>query len=403
MATSTLNQRRLESLRPRPGEQYVVWDGVIPGFGVRVSPQGARAFVLKYRLPSGRVRWKTIGRVGAVALDQARRLAKIDLGLVADGEDPLEAKDSARGAVTLKDVADRFLEEHVEARRKGPTQRLYRQVLTQHVIPRLGARSLAEVSTDDVLKLHHRLKATPVMANRTLAVLSALFGWAAKSGYRGKGPHVNPCLGIEKFRERPRERYLTDAELKRLGAALRVGQKYQRLSPSAAAVIQLLLFTGARVGELLSLRRDAVELEKGLLRLADSKTGAKVIVLNGPALEVLRSWPKIGGSPFVFPSETRRKPVVGEKKKERHRFDLNRPWRWLRHRARLNDVRIHDLRHSFASVAVSNSHSLPTVGALLGHRQAATTQRYAHLMDDPLRQASEGTAKTIATALRGRS
>jgi Arm DNA-binding domain len=149
-----------------------VWDGTLPGFGVRVNPQGTRTFVLKYRLPSGRVRWKTIGRFGKVSLKVARTRARRDVGLVADGKDPLQIFDAARDAPTLSTVADRFLDDHVEARRKATTQRLYRLVIDGHLRARLGAVPIAHVTTDDILKLHHRMKSTPYMANRVLAVTS---------------------------------------------------------------------------------------------------------------------------------------------------------------------------------------------------------------------------------------
>src|SRR5262249_18331532 len=153
--------------------------------------------------------------------------------------DPLLVKDAARDAFTLSDVADRFLEDHVGARRKPTTERLYRLVVNNHLRPRLGTVPIADVSPQDVLKLHHPLRATPYMANRVLAVTSKLLNWAAHAGYRGKGPHVNPCLGIEKFKEESRSRYLTAAELKRLGAALRVAERRRAVSADALVAIRL--------------------------------------------------------------------------------------------------------------------------------------------------------------------
>lgn len=249
MAAGHLTQRQIDALRPRPGRQYVVWDGALPGFGVRVNPKGTKTFILKYRLRSGRVRWKTLGRVGALALARAMRLAKVDVGVVADGGDPQAPKDAARDGLTVSDVASRFLDEHVDARRKPATQRLYRLAIERHLAPRLGALPIADVSADALLKLHNRLRATPYLANRVIAVASKLMNWAALKGYRGEGPHVNPCLGIEKFKEESRQRYLTKDELKRLGAALRVGERRRRVPPSAAAAIRLLLVTGARCSE----------------------------------------------------------------------------------------------------------------------------------------------------------
>jgi integrase len=386
-----LTQRRLKAITPKPGVQFVAWDGALPGFGVRVSPAGTRSYVLKYRLASGRVRWVTLDRVGVISLEAARKRAKRYLGVVADGGDPLRLKDGARDAPTLAEVADRFLDEHVKARRKPATLRLYTLAIDGHLRPLFGTMAMADVGAAELVKLHHRLRATPYMANRVLAVASKLFAWAAQHGYRDG--RTNPCDGIERFPERARSRYLSPAELMRVGAALRVATQYESISPAAIAAIRLLLFTGARVGEILSLRWSAVDSAGGALHLADSKTGAKTILLNGPALEVLQGWPRFANSRFVFPGEGRawRKGV--------HRVSLSKPWAWVRKRARLSNVRVHDLRHSFASVGVSNGQTLPIIGALLGHTQAATTQRYAHLMDDPLRAASAATGATMAAAL----
>ncbi|MBA3638654.1 MAG: site-specific integrase [Acidobacteriota bacterium] len=273
--------------------------------------------------------------------------------------------------------------------------RLYKLAIDGHLRPRLATVAIEDVSSAEIIRLHHGLRATPYMANRVLAVASKLMNWAAQHGYRGA--HSNPCDGVEKFPEAARSRYLTPSELLRLGAALRIAARYETISPAAIAALKLLLLTGARVSEILSLRWAEVDLAGGALRLSDSKTGAKTIVLNEPALDVLRGWPHYARSPYVFPGEGR-----GERK-GLHRVSLADPWAWMKKRARLRDVRVHDLRHSFASVSVSNGQTLPMIGALLGHSQPATTQRYAHLMDDPLRAASAATGATIATALERRA
>lgn len=393
--TGHLTQRRIAELAPRPGARYIVWDGGLPGFGVRVS-DGAKTFVLKYRLAGGRaarVRWATLDRVGVVTLEQARTRAREYLGVVAGGEDPLRRKDLARDAPTVSDVADRFLKDHVATRRKPATLRLYQLAINTHVKPLLGTVAIADVSRADVVRLHHRLRPTRVMANRVLAVLSKLMNWAEQQGYRAA--RSNPCRGVEKYREQARRRYLTPEEMKRLGAALRIGERWHAMSPTAVTALRLLLLTGARVSEILSLRWREVDLVRGTLQLADSKTGRKTILLSVPAVDILTAWPRFSG-PYVFPGEGR------GMRKGKHRVSLADAWSWIRRRARIPDVRIHDLRHSFASVAVSGGQTLPIIGALLGHSQAATTQRYAHLMDDPLRAASNATGATIAAAMAPR-
>jgi integrase len=388
-----LTQRRIADLSLGNRKRFVAWDGQIPGFGVRVS-KSAKTFVLKYRLPSGRTRWATLARVGVITLDQARARARAYLGVVAAGEDPLRRKDVARDAPTLVQVAERFMKEHVAARRKPSTERLYRLAIDRHIGPALGAIPVGDLTQADVMRLHHQLRATPIMANRVLAVLSKLTNWAEQQGYPAS--RSNPCRAVEKYREQARRRYLTPEEMKRLGAALRIAERWHSVSPTAVTAIRLLLLTGARVSEILSLRWCEVELTSATINLSDSKTGRKTIVLSAPAVDILDAWPRFAGSPYVFPGEGR-----GEKK-GRHRVDLKDAWAWIRVRARLADVRLHDLRHSFASVAVSRGHTLPVIGALLGHTQAATTQRYAHLMDDPLRAASNATAAAIAAGLASR-
>lgn len=389
-----LTQRAIDALSALPATQYVVWDTDVRGFGVRVSPAGAKAYVLKFRTAAGRARWATLGRVGVLSLDEARRNARAMLGDVAKGLDPLRARDAARGGLTVESVAARFLSSHVEARRKAATVRLYKLAINSHVIPKLGSIAIAELAPADVARVHHGLHATPYLANRVLAVLSKLVSWSEQHGYRAPG--ANPCRGIEAYREQSRRRYLTPAELKRLGVALRFAERRNRLPPSAIVAIRLLLLTGARVSEILSLQWRFLDLSAGSIHLPDSKTGRKTILLSPPAVAILDAWPRFAGSPYVFPGEGR-----GDRK-GKHRVSLSDAWMWLRTRAKARDVRLHDLRHTFASVAVSNGQTLPMIGALLGHSQAATTQRYAHLMNDPLRAASDATAATIASAIAGK-
>lgn len=203
----------------------------------------------------------------------------------------------------------------------------------------------------------------------------------------------NPCRHVTKFRELKRERYLTQEELHRLGATLADAQASQTESPFAIAAIGLLILTGARLGEILTLRWDFVDLENRVLRLPDSKTGAKLIYLNDAVIKMLRAMPRLDGNPYVIPGQ----------KPGSHLVELQKPWRRIRAKAKLPDVRIHDLRHSFASVAAGIGMSLPMIGKLLGHSQPATTARYAHLAADPLRAASDLVATEIMSVMRNGS
>jgi len=244
----------------------------------------------------------------------------------------------------------------------------------------------------DIAKLHHELGDTPYQANRTLALLSKFFDWAEKRGLRPDGS--NPCRHIEKYREGRRERFLSQAELARLGDTLREAEQVKSCSPWVIAAVRLLTLTGARLNEILSLQWEHVSEEHECLMLPDSKTGRKAIHLNAPALALLQSIPRLEGNPFV---------ICGERA-GRHLVNIEKPWRRIRKAAKLDDVRLHDLRHSFASVAASGGQSLVVIGKMLGHSQPATTARYAHLADDPVKAASDAVGRHIAAAMEaGRS
>lgn len=231
-----------------------------------------------------------------------------------------------------------------------------------------------------------KLRATPYQANRLIALLSKMFSW---SGRRGE---INPCTGIERFVEKKRRRYLSTAELGRLGEALAAFETEGGVSPHPIAAIRLLLLTGARLGEILTLRWNYVDRERGCLKLPDSKTGAKEIHLNEAAFAVLDAMPRELDNPYV---------IVGQRSGG-HLVNLEKPWQRVRARAGLDDVRLHDLRHSFASIGAGAGLGLPMIGALLGHTQAATTARYAHLAVDPLRAANELIGQQLSALLKAK-
>jgi integrase len=392
MATARLTNRTIKALRPKADEQYVCWDSEVHGLGVRVSPAGTKTFLLKYRLHSGRGRWKTLGRVGDLALPKARKLAKDDIGIVARGGDPLSDKDAARDAVTIATVAERFLKEHVEARRKPATLRSYKQVIEQHIVRVLGSVPIADLTTADAIRLHQRLQSTPYQANRALAVLSKLVAWSASARLRPAGP--NPCHGIEKFPEQKRRRYLSEAEYARVGRALRSS----KLAPAPKAAIELLLLTGCRPQEVATLQWSFVDLRGAALNLPDSKTGAKTVHLSPPAVRLLKRWHRFSGD-YVFPGNGRRK-----KGEHLHASTITHAWTEVREAAGLDDVRLYDAcRHSFASVAVSqHGLSLVEVGAQLGHTQTQTTARYAHLHAEVAKKNASDIGGSIAAALKRR-
>ncbi|OOG70035.1 integrase [Sinorhizobium sp. A49] len=412
MATR-LTQRTVDAAEPRDA-RYVIFDNAIAGFGLRISPSGEKSWIFEYRADGGGRRQPkrrvTIGRVGDLTPIEARKVADTFRSQVSRGIDPQAEKVAKRQAPTFAELARMFLAEHVEAKRKATTAAWYTDLFERVLIPRLGALKAASVTRADVAKVHLSLKSTPFQANRALAGISSLYSFADRRGL--VVADFNPAKRIEKYREEGRERFLSADELSRLGAAIRqaetdgipweinsngnlkhVAKKKQAtpIDPFAAAALRLLIFTGARLREILHLKWQYVDMERGLLLLPDSKTGKKAIVLNAPALEVLAGLPQLGEYVVAGASVATQR--------EKPRADLKRPWDGVRRLAGLPDVRIHDLRHNFAAFGAGGGMGLPIIGKLLGHSQPATTARYAHLDNDPLRRASDAIAAGIAAAM----
>jgi integrase len=413
MAGQRITKRVVDSLKIRPSE-YAVWDATMPGFGVRVRPTGAMSYVVVYRAGSGRgapYRRYTIGTIGKITPEKARLWAKSILGAVAHGKDPAGEKTSERGAPTVAELADRFMAEHIEPKRKPGTATFYRDILDRIVKLELGTTKADKVTRAALAKVHGKLRATPFQANRMIAVVGSMYAFAARIGAVPEG--INPARKIDKFAEHRRERFLTGAELERLGATIREAEtkgvpwevdeagpeakhlpkaknRFTKIDRFAAAALRLLLFTGCRLREILHLKWEQVDLERGLLFLADSKTGKKTVILNAPALALLTRLDRLGS--YVVPGDDPGKP----------RADLKRPWEAVARHAGLDGVRLHDLRHTYASFGAGGGLGLPIIGKLLGHTQASTTARYAHLDNDPLRRASENIGGRIAAALDGK-
>lgn len=412
MTPQRISKRTVDALKSKNSE-FTLWDSAVTGFGVRVRPTGAKSYVVVYRAGAGRgvpVRRYTIAAVGKITPESARSRAKAILGAVAHGHDPANQKNTERDTPTVAELSDRFLADHVRAKRKAGTAEFYRDILDRIVKPTLGTTKADKLTRMQVSKLHSSLADTPFQANRMLAVVGSMYAFAGHAGFVSEG--TNPARGIDKFKEDRRERFLTSEELERLGGAIREAEtlgipwtvdetkstakhvrkaeRYTRIEPSAAAALRLLLFTGCRLREILHLRWEHVDFERGCLFLPDSKSGRKTVILNAPSLAVLKAQERLG--PYVVPGNDPEKP----------RHDLKRPWDAVTKRAGLVGVRLHDLRHTYASFGAGGGLGLPIIGRLLGHAQAATTARYAHLDNDPLRCASEAIAVTIAAALEGK-
>ena len=388
MAVIKLTKRNVDAAQP-VGKDVFLFDEDLIGFGLKITPTGRKVYTVQYRI-NGTKKRVMIGVHGSPwTPDQARQEASRLLGLVANGKDPAETKAAAKTIPTVAEVVERFFKEHVTAKNKPSTYAEYRRQADKIIIPRLGKYRIDAIQRSHISKLHHDMRETPYTANRVVALLSKMFNWCEMVGLRPE--RTNPVLHIQKYREEKRERLLSDVELARLGQALAEAEKNGKASPYTVAAIRLFILTGARLGEILKLRWDEVDFQHGALRLSDSKTGAKSITLNPPALELLSKLPRVEGNPHV---------IVG--KIDGHSMvNINKPWRAIRAVAGLDTLRIHDLRHAFASVGATMGMSLPIIGKLLGHTQAATTNRYAHLSHDPLKKATTLIGEHIQAAMQG--
>lgn len=380
-----ISKATVDKVQSEATDTYL-WDSVLRGFGLKVTPKGRRVYFVQYRMGgrAGRTRRLTIGVHGSVTPEFARSQAQSILRMVSQGIDPMAEKDARKVEQTVGALLDQFLVEHAGSKLKARSSIEYRRLLEKQVPAQFKRKPITEVARPDLSKLHYSMRDTPYQANRVLAVLSKFFNWCEKNGFRKD--HTNPALHVDRFKEEKRKRYLSEAELARLGEVLAEEERREGVNPFVIAAIRLLSLTGARLNEILTLRWEHVDTENHILRLPDSKTGAKTIYLNPPALQVLDSIPRIDGNPYV---------ICGGREGA-YLVNLQKPWSRIRSVAGLDDVRIHDLRHSFASIAVASGMSLPLIGALLGHSQPQTTARYAHLADNPLKAAAAAIGERIS-------
>ena len=377
-----LSKRLVEAAEVRASE-YMIWDGEIAGFGLRVLPSGRRSYLVQYRVGT-RSRRLTLGAHGVLTPEQARTLAMQALAAVRAGADPAEDRKQRREAILVRELAERFDREHISVRVKESTAREYRRNLKRFILPSFGRLRVEEVTRADVARFHHGLRHIPYQANRNLEIISKMFSLAEMWGLRPDGS--NPRRHIAKYPEEKRERFLSPAEMKRLGEVLDEMAAERIEHPSAIVAVRLLLLTGCRLNEIMKLRWEDVDLAAGALRLPDSKTGARTVHVGQAVLDQLATTERDPFNPHVIAGTLPGRPLS----------DLQPFWRRVRARAGLKNVRIHDLRHTFASVAVAAGQSLPMIGKLLGHSQVQTTARYAHLAGDPVRSAANDVAATIA-------
>lgn len=409
MTVKRLTKSLVDSVETE-GKDYFIWDTDVKGFALKVSAAGKKTYICEYRTAGGRLGHKrrfTIGRHGSpwtaeMARDEARKL----LGSVAHGEDPATAKQSLKRRMTISELCDQYAA-HGCPLKKASTLATDVGRIKRHIKPLIGNRFVEDMTRGDVMKFLQdiasgstkldektRRRGRSIVrggkgtASRTVGLLGAIYTYAISCEI----VEHNPCRGIKRFPDRKCMRFLSQEEIVSLGRALKEAAE-EGENHKAVAIIKLLAFTGARKGEIEKLKWFEVDLDKHFLRLADSKTGQKIIPINQAAVAIIAAQKQREGNPYVFPADRSDGFFEG----------LPKIWRRVRKSAGLEDVRIHDLRHSFASVAVAGGASLPIIGALLGHKDTATTQRYAHLSADPLRAASQAVADAIAQALEGGS
>lgn len=409
----------MEGLMPRITKTFIdglqaartpcfYWDESQKGFGVKVTPAGKKNFIFQYRLGGGRsgsTKRIHIGSYGNLTPDQARSLARELAGRVASGENPAATRDEARTAPRMADLFDQYMQDHARVHKKALSISADEGLIRNYLMPEFARKKVSEIDRASVVAFHRKLSDLPYTANRSLALLSKMMNLAEVWGIRADG--TNPCRHVQKYKEKRRERFLSEAELVRLGGVLAKAERHELedekgeriwINPAAVLAIRLLIFTGARRNEILGLKWDMIDFANSRAYLPDTKTGGRYLYFPAPALKLLSENQMNNDAVYVVPGGSfqkadGKKPLVNVKD----------PWKVVSKAAGLEGVRLHDLRHSFASVAASSGMGLPLIGALLGHRETATTARYAHLADDPLRSAANAIAGRLDNAMRSSS
>ena len=367
-----ITKRTVDALRVAD-KDTLFWDRDLAAFGVRVHATGRKVYVVQTRGPAGPKR-VTLGLHGDLSAGEARKQAAVVIDRIRRGEAPVPMPPEPE--LTVAVLTERFMRMHVEQHCKPRTVTTYRSVLDGHILPALGAKAVSAVGPKDITALHRALGDTPGTANSAVRVVSAMFGRA--EAWELIAPGRNPCRSVRPYKLRSCERFLTPDEYRRLGQAMREAQADGSVPSAVVAAILLLMLTGCRKSEILTLRWKHVVLEAGELRIPDSKTGARVVPLSPAAVKVLAALPRPPGNPWVIPG---RRP-------DTHLRALADAWKVIRARAGLKGVRIHDLRHTFASRALALGESLPMIGKLLGHSQMETASRYAHLARDSVHESA---------------
>jgi len=386
-----------------PGE--TIWDSRINGLGCRCQKE-QRSFIFKYRM-HGRQRLLTLGTFGEeFTIQQARDEVIKYHADIRNGTDPALTKQKLRNLPNVSVASELYLNE-IQHKRKPSTHREYKRLFEKEINPVIGKYQINAVTGADINNLHIKHASRPYQANRMLAVLSSFFSWCERNDHRQR--KTNPCYGIEKYKEHPRDPgILTEEELECLGTAIRQydeehyylsppshqkkeveEQRINRCTPYVTGAIRMIILSGARKNEILHLKWKDIDLRYKFIRLQSSKTGQKTIYLSPPMIELLNSIPRMEGNPYVFCGKKQGQPLD----------NIKDAWGKIRKAAGMEHWRLHDFRHNYASTAVLDGCHLMVVGKILGHKNTKTTERYAHLANTPVQLANDAVSLQIAASL----
>lgn len=410
-----ITKRFVDAAEPRAA-RWIAWDDDLPGFGLLVLPSGVKSYVLRYRTTEGRDRRPTIGRHGVLTPEQARTKAREFLVDVDKGADPLGERRDRRAGATMSDLFDRYLEEHAPAHLSRRTAAEYRRLIEKHLRPEFAGLKVESFTAQDAKRLHFALRKTPRQANHALGVLSKALNLAEDWGMRPEGR--NPCSRVKKYPEVVRDRFLLPEELERLGRVLidaetiglpwnvdetsatakhlaKPGNRRTPVDPLAVGVVRLLLLTGARRSEITELEWSHVDFERGTIALPHQKgRDRRPHVVPTGAIALIACRRRVDGSPWVFPrlSDPSR-PVSVEV--------IENAWQRIRAAAKLDDVRLHDLRHTVGTWAARTGANAFQIRDVLRHKGIAMTGRYVNRDDEPLRALTEAVGDALTAALNG--
>ncbi len=408
-----LTKRSAESL-PTKSRKYVAWDSEVSGFGLRVMPSGSKSYILQYRIGRGRsakIRTITLGKLDSLTPEAARRAARDCKAEARLGQDPFQPEERIQNQRS-QSFAELFetwklksahISRRTGALRKPANVKLDVDRLTIHVLPLLHDKPIDEIKLADIANVRdqitqgttrtnektkprgvRRVTGGPGTAKRTIGILSSVFAYAVENELLDR----NPCKGVRLAPGKNNERFLTETEAGHLGEVLKKWEAREN-AKQAVTIIRLLSLTGARRSEISELKWSEIDFEQGFLRLGDTKTGISIRPISKLALDLLAAQPR-GDQEWVFPASTGPAAYQG----------LGKIWRQIRSEAGLDDVRLHDLRHSFASFGAAKGLSLPMIGALLGHKSFATTQRYAHLTNTAAQRAADEIGQLVGDAMK---